>query len=666
MRLKTLHRIHRSHSFVPTLGMAIAMAICMAGCPAPDQVGQNPPSGQNPVTGADVPNSNSSSSNSNGSATDDPDTVVSEDTVVDPDTGVVTTTTTTNSNPDNKPPVGRMSLSPSGNVGPGVEVRLDGSQSSDPDGDALAFTWSQLQGANVVFSSNNANIVTITTPFVVEDAVIVLQLSVDDGNGGVAKIQQSINVKVADQFAGNAQSLLPYRETLTSDEAYHLLRRTEFGAAPARVSAVIRDGMADTVEQMIRGETVPTSVISLAETYGNNVDRRWMVYLLESPNPFHEKMAMFWHDRFATSARVLNGQDRPNAIGHIDMLRRNCLGNYRDFLEDLTIDPVMLVWLDGANSPKDAPNENYAREFWELFTLGRDVLYSETDIREAARAFTGITLLRVNGQPGRPIFDIVNHDATMKHVFPGRAAQENHDYASIIDLTLEQPEAARFVARNLFEYFVHDHPSDTVINELAAEFVDADFEIGVIVEKILKSQAMFSPEARFTRIASPVEHIVGVARTLDTHLHSEDAQGYLLTNLMTDLSLGGQELMNPPGVQGWDEGAAWLEDQWVIGRIRAFARLIRMDHGPDRVSGQPYHILPPQSEWGEREVRDRLVDAVANVFHLNLSEAEHDIYVEVLDQNGYLAFHLAGEYDQDRYLLEMIRLMMMDERVIGY
>lgn len=294
------------------------------------------------------------------------------------------------------------------------------------------------------------------------------------------------------------------------------------------------------------------------------------------------------------------------------------------------------------------------------------MLYTEDDIQEASRAFTGITLLRTNGDPGRPIFDIVNHDETVKDVFPGRATPFNHDYVSIIDLTLEQPEAAEYVARNLFEYFVHGNPSDDVIAELAADFVEADFEIAPVVSKILRSQAFFSPEARFTRVASPVEHVVGAARTFDTHLQSEDSQGYLLTNLADDLELAGQELMNPPGVQGWDEGTSWLEDQWVISRVRAFARLVRMDHGPNLVAGQPYHVLPPQSQWDDREVRDRIVTAMASLLHLNLTEEEHDIYVEILDQNGYLAFHLASDYDQDRYLLEMIRLMLMDERVIGY
>jgi uncharacterized protein (DUF1800 family) len=390
--------------------------------------------------------------------------------------------------------------------------------------------------------------------------------------------------------------------------------------------------------------------------------RKWLVYLVEGPNPLQERMAMFWHDRFATSGRVLEDRDDDLVIYHWDMLRRNALGNYRQFLEDLTLDPLMLIWLDGANSPKDSPNENYTREFWELFTLGRDVLYTENDIKEGARAFTGITLLRQSGQDARPIFDLINHDETMKHVFPSRAGESNHNYESIIELTLSQPEAPRYVARNLFEFFVHDHPSDEVVQELADLFVASNFDIKPIVRAILTSNAMFSSEARFNQVTSPVEHFVGVARTLDLHFFSEDAQGYLFSEIRDELRDAGQNLLDPPGVQGWTEGVAWLQDQWVLNRVRALGEWL--DYGPERLEDLPYHLLPPREQWNQREIRGRIVDRIADVFHLHLSEAERDVYIEVLDQNGERAFHLVESQYQPRHVQEMIRLMAMHEDMV--
>lgn len=472
-----------------------------------------------------------------------------------------------------------------------------------------------------------------------------------DGGGGGEEIPLS-------------QSLSPAADTLTPDDAYHLLRRAALGAKPEDVQKAVNDGLTATVNELLVRKTMPERVNTLAESYENNMPKRWLVYMLEGPNPLYERMAMFWHDRFATSRRVVDGRDDPLAVTHWKMLRRNALGDYRVFLQELTLDPLMLVWLDGGNSPKDAPNENYAREFWELFTLGRDVLYTEDDIKEGARAFTGTLLIRNNNDPLRPVFDIFNHDETSKTIFPSRTQPANYNFESVIDLTLEQPEAPEYVARNLFKFFVHENPTDRTVRELADIFVESNFQIEPVVRTLLMSEAFFSNESRFSHVATPVEHFVMFARTLDMHMDSEDSQGFILDRLADDLRDSGQELLNPPGVEGWTEGLAWLEDQWVLNRVDALGRM--MDFGPDREAGLPLHLLPPQSEWDERDTRRAMVLAIANVFHLPLTEAEIDIYIEVLDQNGFLAFHLEQEDRQPQHVREMIRLMAMDERVIGF
>jgi hypothetical protein len=233
----------------------------------------------------------------------------------------------------------------------------------------------------------------------------------------------------------------------------------------------------------------------------------------------------------------------------------------------------------------------------------------------------------------------------------------------MIDLTLAQPEAARYVARNLFVFFVHDHPADTTVQELADFLVASNWELSPLVRKILTSQALFSSEARGNQVSSPVEHFVGVARTLDMHIWSEDSQGYTFDALMTYLADAGQEMLNPAGVEGWKEDAGWLKDQWVIQRVNAFGRT--MEYGPNYTPDLPYHLLPPVERWDQREVREEIVNAMAAVFHLPLTEEEREIYVEVLDQNGWQAFHLGDPRYQPQHVFEMIRLMAMDERVIG-
>ena len=564
--------------------------------------------------------------------------------------------------PGNNAPTVFIAVSPQGAVAPGDVITMDASSSSDPDSDAITFAWSQVAGPAITLEDSAAAQISFAAPSVVENTELRFSVSVDDGRGGVVSAEASVNVEVSGEFLGDPQVTSQYRDTLSREEAYHLLRRAAFGARPEDVDLAVQRGMAATVDDLLTYKQPSAALVQLADSYEDNIPKRWMAYLIEGPNPLYERMTMFWHDRFATSRRVLAGRDRNLAVLHWEMLRDHALGNYRDFLEALTLDPLMLIWLDSANSPKQSPNENYTREFWELFTLGRDVLYSETDIREGARAFTGITLLRESGQDARPIFDLLNHDETNKMVFPDRVNPMNHNYVSIIDITLAQAEASRYVARNLFEFFIHDEPSDATVQELADLFAAGNFEIKPLVRAILTSQAMFSPAARGNQIASPVEHIVGVARTLDMHMTSEDSQGYQLDRLVSDLADAGQDLLNPPGVEGWSEGVAWLEDQWVIQRIEALGRT--MEYGPNHEE-LPYHLLPPVARWGERDIRKEIVRAVAAVFHLDLTEAEEEIYVEVLDQNGYLAFHLADPDQQPRHVFEMIRLMAMDERVLG-
>jgi hypothetical protein len=566
--------------------------------------------------------------------------------------------------PVNNPPTAVLAVTPEGMVGPGVGITLDGSGSSDPDEDGLSYRWDQLSGPDVGVSGMVDPTVSFNSPLVFVTMELGFRLTVTDEQGVESSAEAAVTIEDGgEEFSGDPQSVEKYRESLSGDEAFHLIRRAAFGGSPQVVTQVQQQGLTVAVNDLLSFEPESNELRALAGQYGDSIPRRWLVYLIDGPNPLKDRLAMFWHDRFATSRRVLNGRDDELAILHWEMLRRYAKGNYREFLAALTLDPLMLIWLDGSNSPKQDPNENYTREFWELFTLGRDILYTEEDIREGARAFTGMLLLREDDLPARPIFDVLNHDNTDKDIFPNRSAASNFDYLSVIDLTLAQPEAAQYVARNLFTLFVHDHPSDQVVAELADFFVASNFEIEPLVRRILTCQAMFSSEARWNQISSPVEHYVGVARTLDMHMYGEDSQGFVLDRLVGDLADAGQDLLNPAGVEGWDEDLGWMQDQWVLSRIRALGRT--MEYGPDRTTELPYHLLPPVSAWTDREVRGQIVDAAAAAFHLDLSQEELDIFIEVLDQNGWLAFHLEQPDRQPRHVYEMIRLMSMHPSVIG-
>lgn len=565
--------------------------------------------------------------------------------------------------PTNRAPTASLTISPGLLAKPAALVTLDASGSSDPDGDALTFAWLQTAGPGAGLSATTGPTVTFVAPLAVETSTLEFTVTVSDGRGGQASATGAVVVEVGAEFAGHPQSALPYRESLTSDEAYHLLRRAAFGGAPKDVTLAVSRGLTATLDDLLSIRPIPKALGDLAHSYGNDAAKRWLLYMIEGPNPLQERMTLFWHDRFAASKRVLAGGTEKLAVLHLEMLRRNALGSYRNFLEELTLDPLMLIWLDGANSPKENPNENYTREFWELFTLGRDVLYTESDIREGARAFTGITLLYESGKDPRPIFDLLHHDETLKVIFPGRAAPANHDYRKVIDLTLAQPEAARYVARNLFTCFVHDHPDDALLDDLAAGFVASNFEIAPLLRRILASQAMFSTDARGNQVASPVEHYVGVARTFEQTFYSEESQGYVFDQLVNDLANAGQELLNPPGVEGWTEDEGWLQDQWVLNRAKALGRT--MEYSPYHLPYIPLQLLPPQDTWKFQESRDRIVDGLAAALHLTLTPAERAAYLEVLDQGGKLYFHHLKPEQQPKHVFELVRLMCLDERVIG-
>jgi uncharacterized protein (DUF1800 family) len=563
----------------------------------------------------------------------------------------------------NNPPTVQYVIDPGDHVDPGAAVTIDASNSADPDGDPIGFQWRQWSGPAVELPTGPNPMAHFDAPYAVDNTDLTFELTVNDDAGGKSSVTIRVTVVNGGEFAGYWQSAEPYRDVLTPDEAYHLLRRAAMGASPEDVQRAVDNGLAATVDDLLTLKPIPQELQQLAAQAGHHIHKRWLVYLLDGPNPLHERMTLFWHDRFATSRSILSGLDSPLAIQHWKMLRRNALGNYRQFLVDLTMDPLMLLFLDGGNSPKDNPNENYAREFWELFTLGRDTLYTEADIKQSAKAFTGIRLFRDDNNQLYSLYDPTAHNNSSKLIFPDRASAANHDYLSVIDLTLAQPEAARYVARNLFVFFVHDQPSDALVDDLAATFVDSGFEINPLVRRILMSQAMFAKESRNTQISSPIEHIVGVAHTLDMHMYSDASKTTTLDTLEWILRHAGQELSKPPGVQGWDEGGAWLRDGWIISRLKALR--VHMEFGPDHTPDLPYHLLPPADTWNTPQCVVDIVDALEATFHLKLTWQERDVYYALLNPPDRLPFYLC-DFDRQRlYLIELVRLMAMHEDVIG-
>ena len=287
-----------------------------------------------------------------------------------------------------------------------------------------------------------------------------------------------------------------------------------------------------------------------------------------------------------------------------ETLRSHALGSFAALLEAIIADPAMLVWLDGGTSKKDKPNENFAREFLELFTLGPGH-YAERDVREAARAFTGwVAAGFPRGFRETPSFihDPAQVDDGTK-TFLGQTGPWGS--ADIVRIVLDRPEAAVFLAQKLYRFFVSEAgpPAPELIEPLAAEIKSHDFAIGPVVEIILRSRHFYSPQVYRQRIKSPVEHSAGLVRMLEI---PRPALNPLALSAACDLQ--GQELFAPPNVEGWIGGQHWINSATLLERT---------NWSSDVIWGRAENGLSPfdPMEWAARYKidADRIAQALIDL-----------------------------------------------------
>src|SRR5260221_7120314 len=285
----------------------------------------------------------------------------------------------------------------------------------------------------------------------------------------------------------------------------------------------------------------------------------WFREMLTTSSPLTEKMTLFWHNHFATSQQKV--RFAPLIYQQNITLRRNALGNFGTLLHEVARDPAMLIYLDGANSRKDQPNENFAREVMELFTLGEGH-YSEQDIKEAARAFTGWSIDR---ETGKFMFRRGIHDYGNKAVF-GHSG--NFEGDQILDMLLAKPETAQFITRKLWREFISPEPDEAEVKRMAAIFQGSGYNIAKLMRTILTSDAFYVPENRAALIKSPVEFVVGTLKTFDIDV--PNLRPFVLAS-----ALLGQNVFAPPNVKGWPGGETWINTATLLGRKQLLDRLFR-------------------------------------------------------------------------------------------
>lgn len=386
--------------------------------------------------------------------------------------------------------------------------------------------------------------------------------------------------------------------SLTADEARHLLGRSGFAPTPMEVDALTGMSADRAVADMLvaarraspahpppafvsEPPPIPANLLKTREEQaavreqqfreGLEVKTWWMREMLTSRTPLAERMTLFWHSHFATSQqKVIRSQAMWNQH---QTLRTHALGNFRSLVHAMARDPAMLVYLDGAGSRKDAPNENFAREVMELFTLGEATQsarglggYTEQDIREAARAFTGWSVDRRDFSfVNRPAF----HDTGTKTVL-GRSGPLDGD--AVLDILLAQPAAARFVTGKLWKELVSPAPQNAAeqreLDAIGARFRDSGYDIAVAVQGLLLSDAFWAAANRGTLVKSPIDLVVGTVRQF----------GFGATELVPFVVKSaqlGQNLLAPPNVKGWPGHTQWIDATTLLERKRFTEQLFR-------------------------------------------------------------------------------------------
>ncbi len=406
------------------------------------------------------------------------------------------------------------------------------------------------------------------------------------------------------------------------ETAAHLLNRAGFGGTPKEIEELAKLGPEKAVSKLVDFEKTPdpTENPSWAkpdpdrlakfqeaqkldeekrreklreiqrEQRQQSVELRhwWLERMTHGTRPFQEKMTLFWHGHFATSIEKVR---EPYLMWRQnELFRRLATANWLQLLTEVARDPAMLVWLDQAQSRKEHPNENFAREVMELFALGEGY-YTEKDITEAARALTGWSFDRFSQRfVEKPSW----HDEGTKTVL-GRTG--NLDGKDFLETIVKQPQAAKFITTKLWKFFASEDVSNELADALADVFRKADNNFKPLMRTILLSEEFYSPGAMKSQVKSPVQWLVGSVKMLERELPIAQICFGLTRNL-------GQDLFAPPNVKGWDGGLTWITTNNLLARYNQAAVLVQGDM--TMAAGIAASVIPNQNAGAMRQIENRV------------------------------------------------------------
>ena len=431
----------------------------------------------------------------------------------------------------------------------------------------------------------------------------------------------------------------------------HLMRRAGFGAKYDELEARAAKGYEATVEELLNPDDNPNGLeLDLAERYfieWNHFTRGLPEYIawrmINSKSQLEEKMNLFWHGILCTADSKT--QSYGTSYMEWEMFRRCGMGSFRDLLLEISKDPAMIFFLDNCLSHKDAINENYGRELLELFSMGVGMdgqfNYTEDDVKECARAFTGWTI--ANSIPTQPygrydakfVYNPYDHDDGVK-TFLGETGRFNGE--DIIDIIVRQPSTARFLSRHLYDYFVADEaqvpawmdtpPRDMeTIKMLEDEYFRSGYNIRSMLRVLFKSDAF--KNARFSKIKGPVETVIGTLRLIGDW--TSPKPGFEI--IFDEMKHMGQELFNPPSVEGWHSGSEWIDGGTLVHRINFTADFVGDMNQPGI-----QEIIQRMASEGPVVSPEALVDGCLQLLgHYELADETRSMLVENAQNSGELS-----------------------------
>ena len=452
----------------------------------------------------------------------------------------------------------------------------------------------------------------------------------------------------------------------------HLMRRAGFGAGRDDLERCLVQGYEATVEELLdtaNADNLPDDLIrryhveqsELRDLAGSAA--YWMYRMISTASPLEEKMALFWHGLFATGYTKLN-QAR-SQLNQVEMFRRNGLGPFDDLLLEISRDPAMLVWLDNNDNHGSAINENYGRELLELFSMGIGN-YTEDDIKECARAFTGWTLgnaeyMAVRAQKdsiwpyGRIAWHFDYRDQDHDHgekTFLGETGHFNGD--DIINIIAKQDATADFICTRLFQFFAADEVTAEGQQTIAAmkeTYFESGYRIKDVLRTLFNSAYFKSDEARFARVKGPVELVVGAIRMAGSY----QTPTLGIEKVSNNMLYMGQGLLQPPTVEGWHEGVEWIDSGSLVERVNFAAKELANTASPgvraiiDRLAASSDGVLSPA------QFADACVDLIGPI---TVADDTRAVLVDYAARQGDLDLrnHQPGD-DSEQRVGDLLRLI---------